>query len=159
MIEPVRTFDELAIAQVGILRRTLTGVGDAELDWRMHPEANPIRWLLGHHLWYETWVPDAIEATGRFLVDEKPTSLLVADVDDFWTRFDAAVARRRAVYGGLEPADLDRAFDYLGVAEYSVAQLVRTHAAHFTGHTWQVRYVRGTYSRAFGTDKRVFDPF
>ncbi|MFO7694647.1 MAG: hypothetical protein R6V57_16310 [Vicinamibacterales bacterium] len=67
--------------------------------------------------------------------------------------------RRRAVYEGLEPADLERAFDYLGVARYTVAQLVRTHAAHFTGHTWQVRYVRGTYSRAFGTDKTAFDPF
>ena len=159
MIDPVRTFDELAMAQVGILRRTLTGIGEDELDWRMHPEANPIRWLLGHHLWYEAWVPDAIEGTGRFRVDRKPASLSVTDVGDFWLRFDAAVARRRAVYAGLGPTDLDRTFDYLGVATYTVGQLVRTHAAHFTGHTWQIRYVRGTYSRAFGTDKRVFDPF
>jgi len=159
MIEPVSTFDELVMAQVGILRRTLTGIGADEFDWRMHPEANPIRWLLGHHLWYEAWVPDAVEVTGRYLVDREPTSLPVADVDDFWSRFDAAVARRRSVFDGLELADLDRTFDYLGVATYTVGQLVRTHAAHFTGHTWQIRYVRGTYSRAFGTDKRVFDPF
>ena len=49
--------------------------------------------------------------------------------------------------------------DYLGVASYMVAQIVRIHAAHFSDHTWQVRYVRGTFSRAFGADKRVFDPF
>lgn len=109
MIEPVRAFDEFAIAQVGIQRRTLTGIGAAELDWRMHPEANPVRWLLGHHLWYETWVPDAIEGTGRFLVDRAPASLPVSDVDGFWARFDAAAARRRAVYEGLEPADPARA--------------------------------------------------
>jgi hypothetical protein len=159
MIEPVRAFDELATAQVGILRRTLTGIGEAELDWRMHPEANPIRWLLGHHLWYEQWVPDAIEGTGRFLADRRPASLPVADVDDFWARFDAAAARRRSVYERLVPTDLARTLDYFGVATYTVGQLTRTHAAHVTGHTWQIRYVRGPYSRAFGTDKRVFDPF
>ena len=82
-----------------------------------------------------------------------------ADVDDFWSCFDAPVTRRRNVFDGLEHGDLDRTVDYLGVATYTVGQLVRTHAAHFTGHTWQIRYVRGTYSRAFGTDKRVFDPF
>jgi len=26
------------------------------------------------------------------------------------------------------------------------------------GAAWQIRFVRGTYSRTFGTDKRVFDP-
>jgi hypothetical protein len=155
----VRAYDELAMAQVGILRRTLTGIGDDELDWRPHPAANPIRWLLGHHLWYETWVADAIEETGRFLVDRRPASLPVEGVDDFWGRFDPAVERRRAVYEDLTEIDLARSFDYLGVATYTVAQLVRTHAAHVTGHTWQIRYVRGTHSRAFGTDKRVFDPF
>ena len=159
MISPVRAYDELAMAQVGILRRTLTGATAAELDWRIHPDANSIRWLLGHHLWYETWVPDAIEGTGRFLVDRRPTSLPVADLDDFWSRFEAAMARRRAVYEGLDQDALSSEFDYLGVATYTVGQLVRTHAAHVTGHTWQIRFVRGTYSRAFGTDKRVFDPF
>ena len=41
---------------------------------------------------------------------------------------------------------------------YTVGRVVRTHAAHFTGHTWQVKDVRGVYSRAFGADKRMFDP-
>jgi hypothetical protein len=119
----------------------------------------PWRWLLGHHLWYEAWVADAIEQTGRYFVDRGPTSLPVSGADDFWSRFDPAIARRRALYEGLAETDLTRAFDYLGVATYTVAQLVRTHAAHVTGHSWKIRYVRGTYSRAFRTDKRVFDPF
>lgn len=159
MLDPVRYYDELAMAQVGILRRTLTGISEAELDWRPHPQANPIRWILGHHLWYETWVADAIEETGRYLTDTRPQSFDVVDLDDFWTRFDAGVARRRALYEQLTEAALERSFDYLGTGIYTVARLVRTHAGHFTGHTWQVRYVRGTHARAFGTDKSVFDPF
>jgi hypothetical protein len=94
-----------------------------------------------------------------FLTDQRPQSFAVAGVEGFWGRFDPAADRRRSLYEGLAETDLQRSFDYLGVYRSTVAQLVRTHAAHFTGHTWQIRYVRGTYSRAFGTDKRVFDPF
>jgi len=64
-------------------RRTLTDIGADELDWRVHPEANPIRWLLGHHVCYETWVSDAIERTGGFLSDRGPASLPVVDADGF----------------------------------------------------------------------------
>jgi len=30
---------------------------------------------------------------------------------------------------------------------------------HLAGHRFQVRYVRGTYSRAHGTSKAFFDPW
>jgi hypothetical protein len=159
MLDSVRCYDELAMAQVGVMRRTLTAVNEAELDWRPHPQANPIRWILGHRLWYETWVCDAIEQTGRFLRDDAPMSLAVAGTYEFWTRFDEASSRRRALYEALSEDDLAREFDFLTAGTYTVARLVRAHAAHVTGHSWQVRYVRGTFSRAFGTDKRVFDPF
>ena len=43
------------------------------------------------------------------------------------------------------------------MASYTAAQLVRTHVANVIGHTWRIRFERGTYSRAFGTDKVVFD--
>jgi hypothetical protein len=32
-------------------------------------------------------------------------------------------------------------------------------ALHLAGHRFQVRYVRGSYSRAFGTRKADFDPW
>ena len=41
----------------------------------------------------------------------------------------------------------------------AVIEPVRTHSAPVTGHGRQIRYVRGTYGRAFGTDKRVLDTF
>lgn len=154
MIDAVRWYDDLVEAQVGILRRITQGLEDAELDWRPHPQANPVRWILGHHLWYEAWVPDAIEGTGRYRTDRAPASLSVASIDAFWTDFEAAADRRRAVYAALGEPDLERRVDYLGTGSYSVARLVRTHAAHFTGHTWQVRYVRGTYARATGRDPK-----
>jgi len=37
--------------------------------------------------------------------------------------------------------------------------LLKTHAMHPAGHRFQVRYVRGTYSRAHGTRKSDFDPW
>lgn len=152
MIDAVRWYDDLVEAQVGILRRITDGLQDEELDWRPHPRANSVRWILGHHLWYEAWVADAIEGTGRYRTDRAPASLPVASVDAFWTDFEAEADRRRHVYAELREPDLERRVDYLGTGTYSVARLVRTHAAHFTGHTWQIRYVRGTYARATGRD-------
>lgn len=80
----------------GLLQRNLTGLTEAEADWRPHPAANPVRWMLGHLAWFEEWAHDA---------------------------------------------------------------LGRTHALHLAGHRFQVRYVRGTYSRAHGTRKADFDPW
>ena len=36
---------------------------------------------------------------------------------------------------------------------------MKTHALHLAGHRFQVRSVRGTYSRAHGTRKADFDPW
>lgn len=159
MLDIVRHYNELALAQYGILQRILSEISSEELDWRPHPEANDIRWILGHHLWYEQWVTDIILETGRFLTDTRPMSFPVKSHEDFTRRFEASMQRRQEVYEGVSEADLAREFDYLGKATYTVSKLIRTHAGHFTGHTWQIRYIRGIYSRAFGTDKSVFDPF
>lgn len=159
MLGIVKAYNDLAVAQYGILTRTLTAITDEELDWKPHPEANTIRWILGHHLWFETWVTDIILNTGRFLTDTQPLAFSVASVDDFKAQFDELMQKRQAVYETLNAADLEREFSYLGKATYSIAKLIRTHAGHFTGHTWQIRYIRGIYSRAHGTDKTVFDPF
>ena len=159
MLELVKNYNDLAVAQYGILNRTLTGVSQEELDWKPHPEANTIRWILGHHLWFETWVHDIILNSGRFLTDTKPLSFAFTTLDDFKIQFEDLMEKRQAVYETLKEADLEREFSYLGKSTYSISRLIRTHAAHFTGHTWQIRYIRGMYSRTHNTDKTVFDPF
>lgn len=159
MLDIVSNYNDLAIAQYGILKRTLTAVSAEELNWLPHPEANSIRWILGHHLWYEEWVTGAITNSGRYLEDTKPLSLSFSTFDDFTAKFEQKSNQRQEVYENLTEADLEREFDYLGHATYSVSKLIRTHAGHFTGHTWQIRYIRGIYSRAYATDKTVFDPF
>jgi hypothetical protein len=59
----------------------------------------------------------------------------------------------------LEAADLDRQLSYLGRYNVTVLGLLKTHALHLAGHRFQIRYVRGTYSRAHGTSKASFDPW
>jgi len=48
---------------------------------------------------------------------------------------------------------------YFGRYDVSITELLKTHALHLAGHRFQVRYVRGTYSRAHGTRKADFDPW
>jgi len=158
MLDIVRAYDALAEAQVGILRRTLTNITAEELDWRPHPAANAIRWILGHHLWYEGWIVDVVEGVAGGRADAVERNRPVVDADGFWAAFTPLVARRRARFAALDADDLERPVTYLDAVGYTVGRTVRTHAAHLTGHIWQVKYVRGAYSRAFGTDKRVFDP-
>lgn len=158
MLEIVRAYDALAEAQIGILRRTLTAVTSDELDWRPHSAANDIRWILGHQLWYEGWVVDVLDGVAGGRDDAGDRCVPVTDAAGFWAAFDSRAGRRRARFGAIEAADLERPVRYLDADGYTVGKLVRTHAAHLTGHTWQMKYVRGAYSRAFGTDKRVFDP-
>ena len=55
--------------------------------------------------------------------------------------------------------DLDRRLSYFARYEVSGIDLLKTHAMHLAGHRFQVRYVRGTYSRAHGTRKSDFDPW
>jgi hypothetical protein len=65
--------------------------------------------------------------------------------------------RRIRVYESLNEDDLQKEIDYLGAYNVSIETLIRTHAGHITGHNYQVRFIRGTYSRANNTDKSVFD--
>lgn len=158
MLDIVRAYDALAEAQVGILRRTLTGISAEELDWCPHAAANPVRWILGHHLWYEGWVVDVVGDVAGGRAEAAERSRPVVDADEFWAAFTPLVARRRERFAAIDEAELDRPVTYLDAEGYTVGKVVRTHAAHLTGHTWQIKYVRGAYSRAFGTDKHVFDP-
>ena len=80
-------------------------------------------------------------------------------VPEVLARFAKCRERYRARLRALEPADLDRELSYLGRYQVTGLDLLKTHALHLAGHRFQVRYVRGTYSRAHGTPKADFDPW
>ena len=113
-----------------------------------YPASNDVRWILGHLLWYEAWVADVVDGVGGGRAEACDRCRSVRDADEFWSTFEPWADRRRARVAALEAADLDRLVTYLDVPGSTVGRTVRTHAAHFAGHTWQVEYVRGAFSRA-----------
>jgi hypothetical protein len=159
MLEPVTNFSELATHQYEFFKKILTGITTEELEWKIHPEANAIRWIVGHLRWFEDWVPDAIENKGRYGQDKAPLAYDFEDLNELLNEFDNAKDRRINVYESLTEDDLQRKIDYFGAYDVTVKVLTRVHAGHMSGHTYQVRFIRGTYSRANKTDKSVFDPW
>lgn len=155
----IAVYQDLSDASYEMLWSNLAGVSEEELDWRPHPAANPVRWILGHLIWFEEWVADAIENTGRYGVDLRPTAVEVATLDEARERFDAGRQRLRSLAGSLDDGELMREVDYFGAGERSLRELIGGHALHMAGHRYQVRYVRGAYSRAHGTRKESFDPW
>ena len=155
----VRLLDEMDEQMWNLLQHNLGGITEDEADWRPHPQANSVRWIVGHLAWYEEWAHDALRQDGRYLVDRDPTVYLEGTVTELMARFGAARARYRARLDGLTAADLSKRFSYFGRYDLSTLDLLKTHALHLAGHRFQVRYVRGTYSRAHGTRKADFDPW
>ena len=155
-IEQLDTMDE---SMWGLLQRNLTGITEAEADWRPHLAANPVRWMLGHLTWFEEWAHDALAREGRYLTDRDPTAYLDGSVPELLMRFAAARARYRARVTRLDEAALRRSLSYFGRYDVTELELLRTHALHLAGHRFQIRYVRGAYSRAHGTRKSDFDPW
>ena len=74
MPDIVRNYDDLMLARYSILPRTLMDITPQVLAWWPHPEANTTRSILGHHLWYEQWIPNTIHPSGRYLSDRGPLS-------------------------------------------------------------------------------------
>ncbi len=159
MLDQVRLLDEMDEQMWTLLQRNLTGITEEEADWRPHPAANSTRWMVGHLAWFEEWAHDALRRQGRYLVDRDPTVYLDGTIPELLARFGAARARYREVLGGLVEADLARKISYFGRYDVTGLDLLKTHALHLAGHRFQVRYVRGTYSRAHGTRKADFDPW
>lgn len=159
MLESVANFNKLSEFHYHDLRKLLTGLTEEELDWHIHPEANTIRWILGHLRWFEDWTADAIESTGRYGKDMGPLAYEFDDLELFLDDYDKANERRVKVYSSLTEADMEREVDYFGAYNASISSLVGTHAGHTAGHRYQIRMIRGTYSRAKGTDKSAFDPW
>jgi hypothetical protein len=159
MLDIVQHYNELSTTHYQLLWQNLKGMSEEELEWRPHPEANHCRWILGHLLWFEDWLPDALSSTGRYLTDRGPRSDDFEDLDELRKRFDVYAERRLAAYERLSEAALEDERDYFGAYRVDLLTLVRTHAGHMAGHRYQIRYIRGIYSRAHGTDKAVFDPW
>ena len=159
MIAEIQQLDAMDESMWGLLQRNLTGLTEAEADWRPHPAANPVRWMLGHLAWFEEWAHDALGREGRYLTDRDPTAYLDGTVPELMARFAAARARYRERIAALDEESLGRALSYFGRYDVTERELLRTHALHLAGHRFQVRYVRGTYSRAHGTRKADFDPW
>jgi hypothetical protein len=159
MLSQVTLLDEMDESMWQLLRKNLTGITEQEADWRPHPAANPVRWMLGHLTWFEEWACAALERSGRYLTDKDPTAYLDGTVEELLLRFEAARGRYRKRLSALTEADLAQQLSYFGRYDVSVIELLKTHALHLAGHRFQIRYVRGTYSRAHGTSKSDFDPW
>ena len=159
MLDPVRLLDEMDEQMWTLLRRNLTGIAEDEADWRPHPASNPVRWMVGHLAWFEEWAHDALCEEGRYLIDDDPTAYLDGTMPELIERFAVARGRYRARLEQLTEYDLSKQLSYFGRYEVSGLELLKTHALHLAGHRFQVRYVRGTYSRAHGTRKADFDPW
>ena len=159
MLSQVKLLDEMDESMWQLLRKNLTGITEQEADWRPHPTANPVRWMLGHLTWFEEWACAALDRSGRYLTDKDPTAYLDGTVEELLARFEAARGRYRKRLAELTETDLAQQLSYFGRYDVSVIELLKTHALHLAGHRFQIRYVRGTYSRAHGTSKSDFDPW
>lgn len=159
MLAQVRLLDEMDEQMWSLLQRNVGGLTEAEADWRPHPAANSVRWMIGHLAWFEEWAHDALKLEGRYEVDRDPTAYAHGTVPELLSLFAEARARYRARLAALDEADLARCISYFGRYDVSGLELLKTHSLHLAGHRFQVRYVRGTYSRAHGTPKSDFDPW
>src|SRR5882672_9110716 len=143
MLSQVKLLDEMDEQMWSLLQRNLAGVTEAEADWRPHPEANNVRWLVGHLAWFEEWAHDALRQEGRYLIDGDPTAYLEGTMPGLIERFGTARARYRARLAELDDADLAKQLSYFARYDVSGLDLLKTHALHLAGHRFQVRYVRG----------------
>lgn len=159
MLSQVALIDEMDESMWTLLQRNLAGMSEAEADWRPEPHANPARWMLGHLTWFEEWALGALNRDGRYLTDRDPTAYLEGSVPELLARFASARALYRARLRALRETDLERQLSYFGRYDVTELELLKTHALHLAGHRFQIRYVRGTYSRAHGTRKADFDPW
>jgi hypothetical protein len=159
MLLQVQLLDDMDESMWKLLQRNLGGLTEEEADWRPHPQANSVRWMLGHLTWFEEWSHDALAQTGRYLIDRDPAAYLDGTVPELIGRFSEARERYRDRLQRLESAELDRGLSYFGRYDVTVLGLLETHALHLAGHRFQIRYVRGTYSRAHGMSKANFDPW
>jgi hypothetical protein len=156
MHHDVEYLAEIAEDTYVALWANLTGISERELDWRPHPEANHCRWILGHLIWFEEWIPAAIAGTARSSSDGGPMSLEVGDIAEIRSRFDAARADVEEARARVTAQDLGREIDFFGET-MTVKRLFATHVTHLAGHRYQIRYIRGIHAREHALNKAEFD--
>jgi hypothetical protein len=156
---PVQMLERMSEKASSLLHQNLAGITDAEAFWRPHQDANNIRWIVGHLAWFEEWMHDALLRDGRYLTEKNPSARLLGTIDELIDRLGEARKALRSVVAGLAEDDLSHTVSYFGRYDLSVMELLETHALHLSGHRFQVRYIRGAYSRFMGTPKSAFDPW
>ncbi|HEV7347419.1 DinB family protein [Telluribacter sp.] len=158
-LQEVKLLQDLTNAQYQALWGNLKEITEQEADWKPNPEANSVRWVVGHLCWFEEWVADAIENKGRYLTDKRPSLVKEPTLEALRARFEAVRSRSQRIISNLTPEDLAREVIFVGSVKVPVIALVQTQLTHMAGHRYQVRYIRGTYSRVFHTNKADFDPW
>jgi hypothetical protein len=107
MLPQVKLLDEMDDQMWSLLQRNLTGITEAEADWRPHPAANNVRWLVGHLAWFEEWAHDALRQEGRYNVDRDPTAYLDGTIPELIARFAVAHVIERASRSSTTPRWID----------------------------------------------------
>jgi len=161
----MRAIAKLVDGQYQGLWANMQGITEAEVDWKMHPEANTIRWIIGHLTWFDEWVADAMNESGLYTEGQGPQSFQHPSFANMKERFENARNRLTELTGALKPEQLKqpvrfvpnkKAFRY-DLTLHDV--ILSIHPTHLAGHRYQIRYIRGTYSRFAKTDKTNFDEF
>ena len=148
------------------LWKNMSGITAQELDWKMHPEANTVRWIIGHLTWFDEWIADAVNETGMYLDSSRgPESFYEPSWEKMKERSNRAREAYNQIADQLKPGDLKRNLRFvpnkLG-QRYDIplhALMLDVHPMHLAGHRYQIRFLRGTYSRHNKTDKTKFDEY
>jgi uncharacterized damage-inducible protein DinB len=137
----------------------LRRVDEEELDWRIHPDANTMRRILAHLHFVEEVTADIVTGEAAPGAHRDPKTYEPRRLAELRALHTAAFERTQAGMGGLTERDLLREVDMLGVRTATLNQVLENHVTHTAGHMYQIRLIRGTYSRAHHTDKSKFDPW
>jgi len=156
-VQGIKLLQNMSNWEYNSLWGNLKGLTEQEADWKPNSESNSVRWIVGHLCWFEEWVADAIENKGPYLTDKKPTIVTEPTIEALKARFDAAKARTRSLAEALTPETWNRKVAYVGTNDVPVFNLIQSLVSHTAGHRYQVRYIRGTHSRVFHTNKAEFD--
>ncbi len=159
LLHEVKLLEVMAESTFKQLWANLGGITEPELDWKPNKESNSTRWVIGHLYWFEEWLADTLERKGRYLADKKPMSIQDISFEEVKKRFEIARARVAELSKSLTPDQLKSEINYVGRFDLPIRELLQVHVLHMAGHRYQIRYIRGTHSRVYHTNKADFDPW
>ncbi len=159
LLHEVKLLEVMAESTFKQLWTNLGGITESELDWKPNNESNSTRWVIGHLYWFEEWLADTLDNKGRYLTDKKPMSIQDISFEEVRKRFEIARTRVAEASISLTPDQLKNEINYVGRFDLPIRELLQVHVLHMAGHRYQIRYVRGTYSRVHHSNKADFDPW